>query len=72
LGNKTDRRNMLKLIAAALIGAVASAIKIPRAKAADGDPLLHNKLVFPYVGGSITLQDFEFLRGFMNNPEITS
>ena len=39
--------------------------------AQDGDPLLHNKLVFPYIGGSITAQDFEFLRGFMNNPEIT-
>jgi len=33
--------------------------------AKDGDPLLHNKLVFPYIGGSITAQDFEFLRGFM-------
>lgn len=35
----------------------------------DGDPLLHNKLVFPYIGGSITAQDFEFLRDFMVNPE---
>jgi len=34
---------MLKLIAAALIGAVASAIKIPKAKAADGDPLLQGQ-----------------------------
>jgi len=35
---------------------------------ADSDPLLHNKLVFPYLGASITAQNFELLRKFMNNP----
>jgi radical SAM superfamily enzyme YgiQ (UPF0313 family) len=37
--------------------------------APDADPLLHNKLVFPYLGGRITAQHFEFLRDFMANPE---
>jgi len=38
--------------------------------AAESDPLLHNKLVFPYLGGSITPQDFEFLRVLVGNPGI--
>jgi len=38
LENKTDRRSLLKLMAAATIGAIASAIKIPKAKA-EGETL---------------------------------
>jgi len=45
LENKTDRRNMLKLIAAGAIGAIASAIKIPKAKA-EGETVV--------VGGEYT------------------
>jgi len=33
----------------------------------DADPLLHNKLTFPYLGASVSPQDFDSLRELMNN-----
>jgi len=45
LENKTDRRSLLKLIAAGAIGAIASAIKIPKAEA-EGETVV--------VGGEYT------------------
>ena len=33
----------------------------------DADPLLHNKLVFPYVWGNISPEEFEFLRKMIHS-----
>jgi len=37
----------------------------------DSDPLLHNKLTFPYLGWSISPQDFESLKELVNSPVVT-
>jgi radical SAM superfamily enzyme YgiQ (UPF0313 family) len=34
----------------------------------DADPLLHNKLTFPYLWGSFSSSDFESVRSFLNSP----
>ena len=34
----------------------------------DADPLLHNKLTFPYLGWSVSPQDFESLRNLLYSP----
>jgi len=36
--------------------------------APDADPLLHNKLVYPYVFGTVIPQDFELLKELANRP----
>ncbi len=36
--------------------------------ARDTDPLLHNKLTFPYTQGSISPQDFDSVKELINNP----
>jgi radical SAM superfamily enzyme YgiQ (UPF0313 family) len=35
----------------------------------DADPLLHNKLTFPYLWGSFSSSDFESVRSFLNSPD---
>lgn len=34
----------------------------------DADPLLHNKLTFPYLWGDFEPSDFEAVRSFLNSP----
>jgi radical SAM superfamily enzyme YgiQ (UPF0313 family) len=36
--------------------------------ARDADPLLHNKLTFPYLGWSVSPQDFESVKEMVNSP----
>ena len=37
----------------------------------DADPLIHNKLMFPYIIGSVSPDDFRALNDLMNNPGAT-
>lgn len=36
--------------------------------ARDADPLLHNKLTFPYLGWSVSPRDFKFLKELVDKP----